>query len=135
MDNLDSTTIAAGMFGSVTLGTLVMLLLQQVKAFWPTLAGRQAEAANVAVSFVAVLLVVVAARSDWRALDTWLAIVIGTLGTTVIARGVYAQLFKVSVPGVPPPSDAEAIAVADSGSPDPAQEFGWRRERSSPGTG
>ena len=134
MDNLDSTTIAAGMFGSVTLGTLVMLLLQQVKAFWPTLAGRQAEAANVAVSFVAVLLVVVASRSDWRAMDTWLALIIGTLGTTVIARGVYAQLFKVSVPGVPPPAGAEAVVVDDAESTAPAPGVGWRRERDSVST-
>lgn len=108
MDGIDSITIAAGVFGSVTLGTLCFLLMQQVKAFLPELAGIAAEVAVVLVSFVAVALVLISTRADPRALDTWLALVIGTLGTTVIARGVYAQLYKQSVP---PSSDERIVAV------------------------
>lgn len=111
MDNLDSITIAAGVFGSVTLGALVMLLMQQVKAFYPGLAGRASEVAVVGVSFAAVVLVLLSVRADPRALDTYLALVIGTLGTTVIARGVYSQLYHQSVPNLPPETGERIVAV------------------------
>jgi len=111
MDNLDSITIAAGVFGSVSLGTLVTLLMQQVKAFMPTLAGRAAEVAVMAVSGLAVAVALVAIRADPRALDTYLALFIGTLGTTVIARGVYSQLYHQSVPNLPPETGERIVAV------------------------
>lgn len=127
MDNLDSITIAAGVFGSVTLGALVMLLMQQVKAFYPGLTGRASEVAVVGVSFAAVLLVLLSVRADPRALDTYLALVIGTLGTTVIARGVYSQLYHQKVAGLPP-DEGERIVAVETASED-APEFGWRRGR------
>ena len=128
MIDMDSVTFTIAAFGSVTLGTLVFYLMNLVKGWFPSLEGRAAEMAVTGVSLVAVLLVLWSGETDWRDSQTYLALIVGTLATTMVARGVYATLYKVSAPGIPPSADAEAVAVDDPAADAPPQ-FGWRPPR------
>lgn len=94
--DVEAVQIAAGLFGAVTLGTFVFLLMQIVKGFAPALNGQAAEVVVIIVSLIAVVVALVSADADWYASDTWVSLIAGTLSTTVVARGVYSQLFKAS---------------------------------------
>ncbi len=94
MNDINAVTIAAGLGITMTLGTAVFLMMQVVKGFIPSLAGRAAEGVVIAVSAVAVAMALVSVDADWTDPDTILTLVAGTLSTTVVARGVYAQLFR-----------------------------------------
>lgn len=91
MQDVGSLTIAAGVFGSVSVSVLVMLLVELVKAYAPGLSGRSSEVAVTLVSLAAVSAVLVSTRADWYSRDTYLALAIGTAGVNVLARGLYAK--------------------------------------------
>lgn len=117
---VDSVMIAAGVFGSVTIGTFIFYIMQIIKGFTgERVQGVAAEAMVLVVSTLAILVALVSVDADWYDSGTYVSLIIGTLGATVIARGVYAQLFKVSVPGLPPSPDAEAVVIADPVDPPP----------------
>lgn len=97
MDDIGSVEIAAGLAGSVTIGTLCMLMLQTLKALVPTIQGRAAEIAVLIVSLVAVGLALLATDADWSATETYIGLFVGWLSTAVIARGVFAQLFRPAI--------------------------------------
>jgi hypothetical protein len=116
VEDISTVSIATGIFGSVTIGTFVFLMMQIIKGFaGEVCSGARAEAIVLGVSCAAVVVALVSVHSDWETTDTWVALITGTLGTTIIARGLYSQLFKVSVAGMPPSSDAEATTVTDTG--------------------
>ncbi len=112
-NDIGATEIAAAFGVSMSVSTAVFLLLQVVKGFYPNLSGKAAEAAVVVTSAIAVSLALMGVHADWGKTDTWLAMVVGSLSLTVTARGLYAQLFKVSVQGSPPSSEAMATKVDD----------------------
>lgn len=122
MDTSDigAVQIAAGLFGSVSLGTTVFLLLQIVKGLLgERVSGRAAETVVLGTSFAAVMLAMLAVDTNWRDRETYVALTVGTLATTIIARGLYSQLFKASVEGVPVPAGASVPASAVTDSSDP----------------
>lgn len=107
-DDIGATTIAAGLAGTITLGTLIVLILQNVKAITgDRLQGTSAEAAGGAAALVSVVLSFHLAGADWRDDTTYPALFIAWMAAWVSARSTYALLFKVSVEGVPPRSGAE----------------------------
>lgn len=111
---VDGVMIAAGIFGSVTVGTFIFYLMQIIKGFTgDRVQGVAAEAMVLIVSALAIVVALVSVGADWTDENTYVSLIIGTLGATVIARGVYAQLFKISVPGIPPPSESTATVVSD----------------------
>ena len=110
--DISAMQIAAGLFGSVSLGTIVFLMLQVIKGLiGERVSGRSAEAIVIGTSLAAVLLALLAVDTDWWARETYVSVVIGTLATTVIARGLYSQLFKLSVEALPPSWAAEPPAT------------------------
>lgn len=112
--NLDGVVIAAGTFGAMALGTFIFYVMQIIKGFaGERVSGKAAEAMVLLVSALSITVALVSADADWYDSGTYVALIVGTLGATVIARGVYAQLFKVSVVGSPPSSEAIAMVVAD----------------------
>ncbi|MDQ3541531.1 MAG: hypothetical protein M3440_12685 [Chloroflexota bacterium] len=118
--DIGAVQIAAGLFGSVSLGTTVFLLMQMIKGLvGERMNGPEAEYVVIGTSLVAVLLAMLAVDTDWRERTTYVALVIGTLSATVIARGLYSQLFKVSVEGVPVSPDASVSRSAVHDSSDP----------------
>ena len=124
--DIDGTTIAALSAGTVTLGVIITYLMQMVKGWFPSLEGRRAEVAVVGVSLVAVLLAMWGADTDWRDDKTYLAVIVGTLAATKIARDHYAQQWKQSVPNLPVEQGERIVAVETA--PDDQPAFGWRRE-------
>lgn len=112
-NDIGSVEIAAAFGGTMTVGTAIFLLLQIVKGFWPDLNGRAAEAAVLIVSGLAAVMLLFAVSADWTDSTTYLSLAVAMLSSTVIARGVFSQLFKVSVSGSPPSSEAEATVVDD----------------------
>lgn len=111
---LDSVMIAAGVFGSVTIGTFIFYIMQIIKGFTgDRVQGVAAEAMVLIVSTLAIVVALVSVDANWQDSGTYVSLIIGTLGATVIARGVYAQLFKISVPGIPPSPEATATVVSD----------------------
>lgn len=91
MENVGELTIAAGVFGTVSVSMLVMMLVELVKAYWPGLEGRCAEIAVTLVSLAAVVIVLVSTRADWWSRDTYIALAVGTFSVNVMARGFYAK--------------------------------------------
>lgn len=126
MIDVDSVTFTVAAFGSVTLGMLVFYAMSIVKGWFPTIEGRRAEMAVVGVSLLAVVLVLWAGETNWRDDGTYLALIVGTLATTMVARGVYAQLFKSSIP---PEAGDRVVTVETVPEDEPQPEFGWNPKR------
>lgn len=99
MTDVGSIAIAAGVFGTVGVSALVMLLVELVKAYWPDLQGRRAEIAVTCVSVATVLLVLLSTRADWWSRDTYIALAVGTFSVNVLARGLYARQTATSANG------------------------------------
>ena len=106
MNDIGSFEIAAGLAGSLTVGTLIFLIMQNVRAFAPNLSGRTAETVVLIISALAVIAAFITADVDWYSAQTIVAFVVSTLSASVLARSTYAALFKVSVEGSPPSSEA-----------------------------
>ena len=106
MADIGSVQIAAGLAGSLTIGTLIFLVMQNLKAFVPNLSGRPAEATVVFVAALVTLAAFITTDADWFDPETIIAYIVATLSASVIARSTYAALFKVSVAGIPPSAGA-----------------------------
>ena len=121
MNDIGSVEIAAGLAGSLTVGTLIFLILQNVKAFAPNLNGRNAETVLLLISALVAAAAFITADVNWYDAQTIIAFIVATLSASVLARSTYAQLFKVSVTGSPPSSEATVPpeAVIDPQAADP----------------
>ena len=119
MTDISSVQIAAGLAGSLTVGTLIFLILQNVKAFAPNLNGRAAESVVVAVAALVALAAFITTDADWYDPETIIAYIVSTLSASVLARSTYAALYKQSVPNLPPPSDERIISVETASADDP----------------
>lgn len=116
MNDITSVQIGAGIFGTVSLSMFIFMLMQIIKGFTgDKIAGPWAEGMVLGVSAIAVIVALASVNADPYKTSTYVSFVAGTIGATVIARGLYAQLFKVSVAGSPPSSDAAATEVTDPG--------------------
>jgi hypothetical protein len=113
MSDITPVDITTALAGTITTGALVLYILQNIKAIFPGLQGRRAEAAGGVASFVAVTIGFVLAKADWYAPETYALLFVSWMSVWVAARAGYAMLFRVSVPGVPPSSEATATGVAD----------------------
>lgn len=114
MPDVTTTQIATGLAGTVTTGTLVMLIMQNVKSLtgdW--LQGPRAEAAGGLAALAAVVVAFILASADWQAYQTGAELFVSWMSTWVAARASYALLFKVSIAGSPPSSQAAATVVTD----------------------
>lgn len=112
-DDIGATTIAAGLAGTITLGTLIVLILQNVKAITgERLQGPSAEMAGGAASLLSVAMSFHLASANWRDDTTYAALFIAWMAAWVSARSTYALLFKASVQGVPVPSNVEVPKAA-----------------------
>ena len=99
--------MAIGAAGTLTVSAFLFLCLQAVKDFLPNLEGRAALCVLYALSGAIAAALLQQSGADWWVSESWLAWVVMTLSAAIIAKGIYAQLFKVSVRGVPLPPDAE----------------------------
>ncbi len=96
LTSVDSLSIAAGAFGTVSISVLVMLMVDLVKAYWPGLTGQRAEVAVTLVSLAAVTILLVSTDADWYARDTWVALIVGVVSVNVMARGIYMRAVRGS---------------------------------------
>lgn len=103
-----STYELAGAAGvTVSVGAALFLLLQAIKDFAPNLSGRAALGVVYALAFlIAAVIVSSSDDADWSTPATYLAVVIIGLSVSLVGKGIYAQLFKVAVAGLPPSPDA-----------------------------
>lgn len=120
MPDVTTVQITAGLGGTVTAGGLVMLILQNVKALMPRLAGQAAEVAAGIASLVAVVAAfALATDTDWTWWPLYVLLFISWMSLWVGARATYSLLFKVSVAGGSMSSAAGATVIAD-----PAPDMG-----------
>lgn len=123
--DLSTYEIAAGSFGVVSVGTLIMCLMQIIKGFIPRLEGPWAEGTVVGVSVLVTVVIFVLApgETDWGNEETYAMMFIVACALTIVARGAYAQLFKVSVVNVPPPPDAQAVMTTTEHTTETAHQY------------
>lgn len=106
------STVTLALLGTVSIGSIILMLMQATKQLFPSLEGQWAIRATFVYSLFAVALSMHQLGSDLRDVDTWIAVFLGGCGAFVSAVSQYAFLFKRSVEGLPPPPDAEAPATA-----------------------
>jgi hypothetical protein len=106
------STVTLALLGTVSIGSIILMLMQATKQLFPSLEGQWAIRITFIYSLFAVALSMHQLGSDLRDADTWIAIFLGGCGAFVSAVSQYAFLFKRSVEGLPPPPDAEAPAEA-----------------------
>lgn len=109
--DVEATEVALLAGGAVSVGSLVLLQVQALKALFPRLAGQTAIAATLLVSLVSVAIAAEGIGVNWYAAATYIYVYIGTISVFVSAVSQYAFLFKQSVPGLPPRSDETVINV------------------------
>ena len=107
MDDLSGLQISAGAFGVVSVSALLMVLVQRVKEYAPTVSGRGAMIAVDSISLLVAVIVMLQLGSDWRDPATYIALFMGTLALGIITRGHYASMFFVKIEGLPPSANAE----------------------------
>lgn len=111
MPDYSSSQLAIGAGSTVAVSTLVFLMLQAVKDFAPNLAGRAALTVLYILSALVAAALTAQTTPDWFEYTTYLTIVVATVSISIIAKGIYAQLFHQSVPNLPPPSDERIVSV------------------------
>lgn len=113
-DDVGALTVAAGAFGMLSASTLIFLLTQAIRGFWPNLGGRAAVIVVYLEALLVTLIILSQSGDAWAWDDDtfWVAVLIGTLSLGIVAQGIYSSLFKVSVSGLPPSPDAEVPADA-----------------------
>ena len=94
VEDLGNTEILIVAGGTLTASTLITLLLQMVKDYFPGLSGRRAVSSVYGVSAV-VSLVTLMVNGD-NPLDplTWVSWFVMTLLFSNVARGIYATMFR-----------------------------------------
>lgn len=107
----NATTVSIIALGTLGIGTLLSLLIQALKDFWPTLDGRKALGAVYMLSLLVAALVVSQSHADAGDWETWVAILFAGLSIAEIAKGVYARIYN---------REAVVRAVAKLGLPTPA---------------
>jgi hypothetical protein len=109
------TTVTLALLGTVSIGSIILMLMQATKQLFPSLEGQWAIRVTFVYSLFAVALSMHQLGADFQDLDAWISIFLGGCGAFVSAVSQYAFLFKRSVEGLPPPPDAEApVAAFDS---------------------
>lgn len=107
MNDASAIQIGAGAAGFVSASALIMILLQRVKDYCPSIGGRRAMAACDITSLMVAVLVTYQTSPDWNDALTYIAIALLTLSFGITARALFAQMFHVAVVGIPLPPDAE----------------------------
>ena len=106
------TSMTLAVLGTVSIGSIVLLLMQTVKQLFPSVEGQLAIRLTFLASLTAALIAFGQAEVDWT--DPWIYTILflSTCGVFIAAVAQYAFLFKRSVEGLPPPADAQAPAEA-----------------------
>lgn len=96
VDELGSMELLTIAGGSISVSLLITMLLQVVKDYAPNLSGRQAVSAVYGVSgFAALVVLIVQEASPFEPL-TYIAWFVLTLWASIIARGIYATMFRAA---------------------------------------
>ena len=111
--DLSAAQLALGAAGTLTVSALLFLALQAIKDFVPTLGGRAALSVLYALSGAIAAALVAQTYPDWMDYTTYFAIVVMTISVSIVAKGIYSQLFHVAQAGVPASSEAVATVVDD----------------------
>lgn len=86
--------IALSVVGTVSIGTIIMLMLNAIKDFFPKLKGRRAIGAVYLVSAIAAALVIGFSEPDFANPFTYVAWLLITGSLTVPARGMFHVIFR-----------------------------------------
>jgi hypothetical protein len=103
--------LAAG--ATVGVSTFLFLMLQAIKDWFPSLEGRHALAVLYGLSVVIGVALIAQTTPDWWDYTTYLSMAVLIVSVSIVAKGVFAQLFHVKAEGIPPSSDAVATTVVD----------------------
>ena len=98
---------------TLAVSTFLFLMLQGVKDWFPNLAGRAALGVLYGMSLIVAIALTAQTTPDWWDYSTYLAIGVITVSVSIVAKGIYAQLFHVKAEGIPPSADAVATTVVD----------------------
>lgn len=94
-DAIDVSTaqLTLAVVGTVGVGTLLFLVMQMLKDFFPALNGRAALGVVYALSLAVALALLYQAGADWRDPLTYLSALLVAIGVAVVGKGVYAQTY------------------------------------------
>lgn len=120
MDDLNAIQITLGIGGvAIGLPFLVFRTMKTLKDLWPSLTGAAAIRVVYLIAAIIATVIMTALASydgvDWEdpaavatLVITWFVL---TTGIAETAKGYYADLFKQSVPGLPPTSGETVVSV------------------------
>ena len=112
MPDYGTADLAVGAGATVAVSTFLFLMLQALKDFFPNIAGRNALGVLYGLSLLVALALVAQASPDWLDYATYLSLLVITVSVSIVAKGIYSQLFKVSVEALPPSWNVEVPVEA-----------------------
>lgn len=129
MPDYGASELAIGAGSTLAVSTFLFLMLQAIKDFAPRLAGRWALGVLYGLSLIIAGALTAQTTPSWWDYTTYLSIAVITVSVSVVAKGIYTQLFHVAAPGIPPSPDAVATDVVDPQADEPPVKPARKRDK------